>query len=69
MKSKSLYEVIRAEFLASDQEYCCYCLEQRGGISCCQENHFVPFSDLYEEDQREIINAEFDKAYEKGNPS
>lgn len=65
MKSKSLYEAIRAEFLASDQEYCCYCCEPRTGGSCCQENHFVTFANLYEEDQKEIINAEFDNAYPK----
>ena len=64
MKSKSLYEAIRAEFMNSSQEYCCYCLEHRSGMSCCQENHFVEFKDLYPEDQMEIINEEFDKAYQ-----
>jgi len=67
MKSKSLYEAIRAEFLESDQKYCCYCGQPQEGFSCCQENHFVTFGDLYEEDQKEIINEEFDKAYAKVN--
>ena len=65
MKSKSLYEVIRAEFMNSSQEYCCYCLEPKEDkYGCCQENHFVEFKDLYPEDQQHIINEEFDKAYE-----
>ena len=67
MKSKSLYEAIRAEFLASDQEYCCYCLQPKESYSCCQENHFVTFRDLYEDEQKEIINEEFDNAYAKVN--
>ena len=65
MKSKSFYEAIRAEFMESDQEYCCYCLKPRSGMGCCQENHFVTFKDLYPEDQQEIINAEFDNAYKE----
>jgi hypothetical protein len=69
MKSKSLYEAIRAEFLASDQMYCCYCGQPQESYKCCQENHFVRFSDLYEEDQKEIINEEFDNAYKDINPS
>ena len=65
MKSKSLYDVIRAEFMDSNEEYCCYCLEPKEDkYGCCQENHFVGFKDLYEEDQKYIINEEFDKAYE-----
>lgn len=36
--------------------YCCYCCQpQNGKISCCKENHFVPFDDLYEEDQKAMI--------------
>ena len=36
--------------------YCCYCLEPQGEkITCCYENHFVEFSDLYEEDKEEMI--------------
>jgi hypothetical protein len=65
MKSKSFYEAIRAEFMESDQEYCCYCGEPRSGMGCCQENHFVTFKDLYPEDQQAIINAEFDNAYKE----
>jgi hypothetical protein len=36
--------------------YCCYCAELQGSkYSCCQENHFVPFEDLYEEDKEAMI--------------
>lgn len=64
MKMQSLYNEYHNEFMASSQEYCCYCLEQKTGHSCCQENHFVTFKDLYPEDQREIINAELEHAFE-----
>jgi hypothetical protein len=39
----------------SHGEYCCYCTEQKTYGSCCGENHFVPFGDLYEEDQEAMI--------------
>jgi len=35
--------------------YCCYCCEPKNYGSCCGENHFVPFEDLYEEDQEAMI--------------
>jgi hypothetical protein len=36
--------------------YCCYCTEPQGSsFSCCGENHFVPFQDLYEEDKEAMI--------------
>jgi hypothetical protein len=42
-------------------EYCCYCGNEKGeAISCCGENHFVPFSDLYEDLQKEILEANSD---------
>ena len=36
-------------------EYCCYCAEQKTYGSCCGENHFVEFADLYEEDKEAMI--------------
>ena len=64
MKVKSLYEQFKQEFMASNVRYCCYCLEpQEDKIGCCQENHFVTFSDLYPEDQQEIINSEIELAF------
>jgi hypothetical protein len=45
--------------LRSRGNYCCYCIQpQDGKISCCQENHFVPFDDLYEEDKESLIQGE-----------
>jgi hypothetical protein len=38
-----------------DCEYCCYCAEPKTSGSCCGENHFVPFEDLYEDDQEALI--------------
>ena len=65
MKSKSLYEEYKKEFMASGTEYCCYCLEPKDDkYSCCQENHFVEFKDLYEEDQQYIINSEIELSFD-----
>jgi len=63
MKVQSFYDQIRHEFMDSSQEYCCYCSEERSGISCCGENHWVEFKDLDKDSQDLIINYEFDKAY------
>lgn len=62
MKMKSLFEQYMEAFKEdTDTLYCCYCLEpQEGKIGCCQENHFVSFSDLYPEDQRDIIENELE---------
>jgi hypothetical protein len=64
MKVKSLYEQYKQEFMASDVEYCCYCLEPKEDkISCCQENHFITFRDFDPEDQQYIINTEIELAF------
>jgi len=51
----------RAEVIADlcdMSPYCCYCCEpQRNKISCCQENHFIPFEDLYYDDQESLIES------------
>ena len=62
MKMKSLFEEYMEEFKKDTNTlYCCYCLEPQGGkMGCCQENHFVPFEDLYPEDQRDIIENELE---------
>lgn len=42
--------------LRSRGNYCCYCLNpQDGKLFCCQENHFIPFDDLYDEDKQALI--------------
>ena len=44
--------------LRSRGNYCCYCLNpQDGKVSCCQEYHFIPFDDLYEEDKQMFVEA------------
>ena len=35
--------------------YCCYCTNPKTYGSCCGENHFVEFGDLYEEDKEAMI--------------
>ena len=36
-------------------EFCAYCFEERADkISCYQENHFIEFSELDEETQKEL---------------
>lgn len=53
---------LKSEFMASDTEYCVYCLEPKGDKrSCCEENHFVPFRDLDIEDQEYMLDDEVDK--------
>ena len=65
MRMKEYQQQLINEHMKSDETYCCYCMEPQGEKwHCCQENHFVEFKDLYEEDQKEIINAEYDRAYE-----
>jgi len=40
----------------SHDDYCCYCTEPKGDkYTCCQESHFVPFEDLYDEDKEAMI--------------
>jgi hypothetical protein len=60
-KTKSFKQEIEAELRSSDQLYCCYCCSPQTGYFCCSENHFVTFSDLYEEDQQGLIE---DQLYE-----
>jgi hypothetical protein len=61
---KEFYQQMKEEFLRSDTEYCYYCLEPKDDKrSCCQENHFGCFKDLYEEDQHYIITAEYELAF------
>lgn len=55
MKVKDLKEQMRQELMSSSRTYCCYCLNTEHGWSCCGENHFLRFSDLYEEDQDALI--------------
>ena len=38
--------------------YCPYCLTPKGDkYHCCQENHFIPYEDLYPDEQA-LIDAE-----------
>ena len=56
---KTLFQFFVEEF--SDIEYCPYCLAVKGNkIVCCQEADFIEFKDLDLDQQKEIINQEFD---------
>lgn len=57
---KTLFQFFVEEF--SDIEYCPYCLAVKGNkIVCCQEADFIEFKDLDLDQQKEIINQEFDQ--------
>jgi hypothetical protein len=53
MKIKEeLQEIYKQE---ANTPYCCYCLQpQDDKIGCCQENHFVAFKYLNQQDQQQI---------------
>jgi CRISPR/Cas system CMR-associated protein Cmr3 (group 5 of RAMP superfamily) len=53
------------EHMKSDELYCCYCMEPQGEkYHCCQENHFMKFSDFDDETKKEFIAWELEE-YEK----
>ena len=57
---KSLFQTYVENF--SDIQYCPYCLAVKGNkIVCCQEADFIEFKDLDLDQQKEIINQEFDQ--------
>jgi DNA polymerase III delta prime subunit len=45
----------------SHGDYCCYCTEPKTTGSCCGENHFVPFEDLYDDDKEAMIEEYLSK--------
>ena len=65
MKLKTFAQEIREEMMSSQREYCCYCLTPKGDKwHCCQENHFMKFSDFDDESKKEFIAWELEE-YEK----
>ena len=62
MRLKNFVQELREEFEASSEQYCMYCLTERGDKNgCCEENHFSTFADLPQEDQDFLIQEEIDK--------
>ena len=56
---KTLFQFFVEEF--SDIHYCPYCLATKGDkIVCCQEADFIEFKDLDLDQQKAIIEDEFD---------
>ena len=56
---KTLFQTYVSEF--SDIHYCPYCLTIKGDkIVCCQEADFIEFKDLDLDQQKAIIEDEFD---------
>jgi len=56
---KTLFQFFVEEF--SDIHYCPYCLSIKGDkIVCCQEADFIEFKDLDLDQQKAIIEDEFD---------
>lgn len=65
MRVKEYQQQLINEHMRSDALYCCYCMEPKyDKWHCCQENHFVTFSDLDEDTQKEMIAWEIEE-YEK----
>jgi hypothetical protein len=57
---KTLFQTYVSEF--SDIHYCPYCLTIKGDkIVCCQEADFIEFKDLDLDQQKAIIEDEFDQ--------
>jgi len=65
MKMKDYKQQLIDEHMRSDELYCCYCMEPKGDkYHCCQENHFVTFSDLDDDTKSEFIAWEIEE-YER----
>ena len=65
MKMKDFKSEIHKELMHSDTLYCVYCIEPKGDkIVCCEEYHFVNFSNLYPQDQDILIQEQLEE-YEK----
>ena len=59
MRTKEEYKQAIISDLKSYGPYCCYCCQpQEEKSSCCSENHFIDFGDLYEEDQEAMIDEQ-----------
>ena len=62
MKMKNYQQQLIDEHMKSDELYCCYCMEPKHDkYHCCQENHFVKFSDLDEGARKEFIELELEE--------
>lgn len=65
MKMNEFQQELIKQHMSSSELYCCYCMEPKGDkYHCCQENHFIPFSDFDEETQKEFIAWEVEE-YER----
>ena len=65
MKMKTFKQELIDEHMQSNELYCCYCIEPKGDKwHCCQENHFITFSDFDDDTKSEFIAWELDE-YEK----
>jgi len=46
-------------YMNDDTQYCCYCGEGRGErFSCCSENHFETYAQMYKERKEEFLSYE-----------
>jgi hypothetical protein len=62
MTRDELRKEIEQSLRSSGELYCCYCSDIKDEkISCCSENHFVPFEDLYEDQQEALIEEQLDE--------
>lgn len=62
MTRDELRKEIEQSLSASDELYCCYCSYPKWDkLHCCSENHFVPFTDLYEDQQEALIEEQLEE--------
>lgn len=51
-----LRQKIFEDLMSSSTEYCCYCGQEKHRFSCCGENHFETYADMYPDDQQYILD-------------
>jgi CRISPR/Cas system CMR-associated protein Cmr3 (group 5 of RAMP superfamily) len=62
MRMNEYKQQLISEHMRSDELYCCYCMEPKyEKYHCCQENHFVTFSDLDDDAKSEFIEWELEE--------
>jgi hypothetical protein len=51
-----LRQEIHKELMKSETLYCVYCGQVKHSYGCCGENHFEVYADMYEDDQKYILD-------------
>jgi hypothetical protein len=51
-----LRQEIHKELMESSTQYCYYCGQVKHRHSCCGENHFGTYAEMYDDDQKYILD-------------